>query len=1131
MQIVGANPHARMTGEGMPAAATNYFTGNDPTKWRANVPTYARVRAENVYRGTDVIYYGQSRQFEYDFHLRPGADPAAIKLRFSGARRLRIEETGDLRIETAAGEIRHHQPVAYQDVNGSRRRVACRFVERRQHEIGFIVGDYDHDRPLVIDPVLELASILQGSDVTGIGVDAAGNIYLTGTTSLLCFPTTAGVVQPVVGGGSDVFIAKLDPTGTTLLYSTFLGGADADAANAIAIDAAGNAYVAGLTRSTNFPVTVGALQTAIKTGCSLGSADAFVVKLNSTGAALVYSTYLGGCMEDTATSIVIDSAGNAYVGGTTMANDFPLRNPLQSRYVGGSCAFDDVLGTCGDAFLSKLNATGSALIYSTYIGGSGYDRVNGLALDDADNLYAAGETTSPDFPVTAAALQPVYQRGSQLGDAFVLKLNPAGTALVYSTFIGGSGTDAARGIAVNAAGEAYVTGNTSSTDFPVTVEPLQPHNASNNFYKSTDGGNSWSAVGVGLPTKPGIASFVLDPNAPDTLYVGLKEAATTGGVPASGGPRGFYKSTDGGHTWQASPTLGSGISILAISGQNPVTIYGAANGFFFVSLFKSTDGGAHWTFGNVGGIGETFGIYDLAVDPQNPSTLYALVNGFADVGIKVLKSTDGGQSWRAANNGLPNKSTLSPSLAIDPRNPATLYASIGSVYRTTDGGLSWARVNSLAYFRTMAFAASDRSLLYAATDSGVFRSFNGGKKWTHVIGAGLPFASVSKVDIDPTRSDTVYATLSTGGIYKTTDSGATWAAINTGLPQERTFSYGFLLGIDPHNPATLYARSGDGTDAFVARLNAQGSRLVFSTYLGGTGSDSVSAIALDAAGNVTIVGTSGSADYPIKDALQSALHSRRSNTTDVIVTRLSGDGAALAYSTYLGPGLAKAITTDTAGSVYVAGTTSDPALVTSVATQRFGTCTPGPTQYGFGLKITDASAGFPAPRVLAVTPSSGPAVGGTGLTITGSGFLPGASVRVAGVAASNVRVFSETTIQAVTPPALAQLAFLDVAVINPDGQSDTLIEAFTYILAPVITRAGIVGKDLIVNGANFNSASVILLNGVGQKTVLRPLEVEGVALVGTRLAKRIAPGETVTLQILNSDHQVSAPFIFTRPPQ
>ncbi|MFL6215789.1 MAG: SBBP repeat-containing protein [Blastocatellia bacterium] len=1117
MQLVGANLHARLTGEGVPATTTNYFTGNDSTEWRTSVPTYSRVRAKNVYRDIDVIYYGQGRQLEYDFDLAPEADPTAIRLRFSGAQRVWLDPMGDLRIETAAGEIRHHRPFAYQEVNGSRCQVACRFVERQRHEIGFVVGAYDRSRPLVIDPVLELASILQGSNVTGVGLDASGNIYLTGSTSISCLPTTAGVVQPVRAGGLDLFIAKLDPTGTTLLYLTYLGGTEADAANAIAVDAAGNAYVAGSTRSTNFPVTVGALQTAIS--CSSNYSDAFVAKLNPVGTALLYSTYLGGCLDDYATSIVVDAAGNAYVGGFTASRDFPLRNPLQSRYIGGTCALDDILTTCGDAFVSKLNPAGSALIYSTYLGGSGYDRVNGLALDGAGNLYATGETASPDFPVTAGAFQTVHRSDGQRGDAFVLKLTSTGTALVYSTFLGGSGADAACGIAVSAAGEAYIAGDTSSTDFPVTFEPLQRHNASDNFYKSTDGGNSWSALGGGLPTAPVLASFVIDPTAPDTLYVGLKSEGTVGGR--------LYKSTNGGHTWQSALSLISGINSLAISGQNPVTIYGAYNTPFGSSLLKSTDGGAHWTFGQVRGPDQPVQIYGLAVDPQNPSTLYALVG----VVVSVLRSTDGGNTWLPASNGL-QFSNSEPALALDPHNPTTVYANGSHAYRSTDGGQSWARVLGLASFNSIAFAATDASRLYAASNNGIFRSFNGGKKWTQVEGTGLPPLPFSNVQIDPTTPATVYVTASGGGIFKTTDGGATWAAINTGLPQGRTFLYGFLLGIDPHNPATLYARSGDGTDAFVARLNAEGSGLIFSTYLGGSGTDSARAIALDHSGNIYIAGISGSLDYPIKEALQSAVHRRRASSTEAVVTKLSGDGATLAYSTYLGSGEAHALISDAAGNVYVAGSTSSgPAVVASVAAQGFGTCASTFSQSGFGVKITDAPAGLPAPRVLAVTPSSGPSAGGTEITITGSGFLPGAGVRVAGVAADNIQVLSATTIKAITPPAAGQSLFLDVAVINPDGQSHALTEAFTYRLPPIIGRASIVGKDLIVLGSNFDSTGVILLNGVRQATTLRELGTESIVLVGKKIGKRIKVGETVTLQVQNADGQVSAPFSFTRPPQ
>jgi photosystem II stability/assembly factor-like uncharacterized protein len=1126
MQLVGASPHARITGEGVPATTTNYLTGNDPREWRMNLPTYARVRAASVYRGIDAIYYGQGEQFEYDFDLAPGADPAAIRLRFSGASRVWLDRAGDLRIETAAGEIYHHRPVAYQEINGSRREVACRFVERQPYEIGFMVGAYNHSRPLVIDPVLELASALQTTDATGVGLDAAGNIYLTGAASSFCFPTTAGVAQSAFAGGNiDAFIAKLDPTGATLLYSTYLGGADEDLAKAIAVDAAGNAYITGRTRSSNFPVTAGALQTAAKMACFGRPMDGFVAKLNPTGTALVYSTYLGGCLDDEATAIIIDAAGNAYVGGLTTSDDFPLRNPMQSRFVGGECVFDDFGTFCADGFVSKLNAVGGALIYSTYIGGHGYDRVNGLALDGAGNLYAAGETTSNDFPVTAGAFQTVYRSDGQFGDAFALKLNATGAALVYSTFLGGGGTDAAHGIAVNDAGEAYITGDTAATDFPITTQALQPRNASASLYKSTNGGNSWSAQGSGLPSAPEMASFVLDPTAPGTLYVGLKTAGHNGGLKGL-----LYKSTDGGQTWQAILSVLTNIDTLAISAKDPVTVYAATSQFFGESLYKSTDGGAHWTNSPVQSDYPIGQVYALVVDPQNNSTLYAATNGIFGHSIGVIKSTNGGGSWQTVSNGLPSAGDNVTALAIDPNHPATLYANVNGTYRTTDGGLNWMKVDGLASFNSMAISAADSNLIYAATATGVFKTVNGGKKWKRVDSLTLlPF---SNVQFDPTTPATVYATTIIGGIFKTTDGGTSWAAINTGFPQGRTFLFGSLLGVDLRNPTTLYARSGAGNDAFVARLNADGGGLIFSTYLGGSDDDAASAITLDHSGNLFVAGATASKDYPLQDAAQTALHTRRASNTDVVVTKLSGDGAALVYSTYLGSGMANAIATDVTGSAYVAGTTFDgSAVVASAALHKFALCLITDFgQYGFVVKVINMPAGLPAPRVLAITPRTGSTLGGTEITITGSGFQPGAIVRVAGVAATNVQVLSATTIKAITPPA-GQSLFLDVAVINPDGQSNTLIEAFTYLPPPLIRAATVVGKDLNVFGSNFGSSSVILLNGEPQNTVLRTLETEQFVLVAKKVGKRIKVGDTVTLQIQNADGQISAPFSFTRPPQ
>jgi hypothetical protein len=290
-------------------------------------------------------------------------------------------------------------------------------------------------------------------------VDSAGNAYVTGFTVSADFPTTAGAFQPVFHGtpARQSFVAKLNPTGTALVYSTYLGGSGFDRTNGIAVDGAGNAYVTGVTGSTNFPTTAAAFQPA-----SGGGSNAFVTKLDPAGAVLVYSTYLGGSGNDEGFGIAVDSAGHAYVTGFTSSPNFPTT-------VG---AFDGTLGGTNDAFVTKLNPTGSALVYSSYLGGSGSDLGLGIAMDSAGNAYVSGRTSSPDFPTTAGAFQPAFGGGTN--DAFVTKLDPTGSALVYSTYLGGSGSDPAAAIAVDGAGNAYVTGTTSSPNFPTTAGAFQP---------------------------------------------------------------------------------------------------------------------------------------------------------------------------------------------------------------------------------------------------------------------------------------------------------------------------------------------------------------------------------------------------------------------------------------------------------------------------------------------------------------------------------------------------------------------------------------------------------------------------------------------------------------------------------
>ena len=332
---------------------------------------------------------------------------------------------------------------------------------KEEHEVGFQVAAYDASKPLVIDPVLSYSTYLGGSDVDvgfGIAVDASGNAYVAGITYSTDFPTTAGAFQATSGGDSDVFVTKLNPTGSSIVYSTYLGGSGLDdEAVGIAVDTAGNAYVTGLTQSGDFPTTAGAVQPTFGGGFF----NTFVAKLNPSGSALVYSTYLG-VGTNNANGIAVDPAGNAYVTGSTDSALPTTAGAVQPTFGGGP----------NDAFVMKLNPSGSALVYSTHLGGSDFEAGFGIAVDAAGNAYVTGQTGSSNFPTTAGAVQPTFAGGFR--SVFVTKLTPNGSGFAYSTYLGGSNDDIGFSVAVDTTGNAYVTGNASSADFPTTAGAVQP---------------------------------------------------------------------------------------------------------------------------------------------------------------------------------------------------------------------------------------------------------------------------------------------------------------------------------------------------------------------------------------------------------------------------------------------------------------------------------------------------------------------------------------------------------------------------------------------------------------------------------------------------------------------------------
>jgi Bacterial Ig-like domain (group 3)/Beta-propeller repeat len=475
MKLRHANPAARVTGVDELAGTSNYFIGSDPAKWRTNVPTYAKVKYEEIYSGIDLVYYGNQRQLEYDFIVAPGADPRRIAFDIRGAKRIRRDAHGELVLKMGEDEIRWQKPVVYQEKDGTRQLIAAHYTIRNTNRVGFELAKYDASKPLYIDPLIDAliySSYLGGSGQDqgfGIAVDGSGDVYVTGSTNSPNFPVTLGGFQTSLPGQSTLFVSKLNPTGSALVYSTYLGGSGYDEGNGIAVDSSGDVYVTGSTSSSNFPVTPGAFQTVCGGGGG-GCYDAFVSKLNPTGSALVYSTYLGGSKEDQGNGIVVDNSGDAYVTGFAQSTDFPVTpGAFQTTFKGNPA----------NVFVSEFNSSGSALVYSTYLGGSGYngDQGFGIAVDSSGDAYVTGVTVSTDFPVTPGAFQTNFGGGD--GDAFVSKLNPTGSALVYSTYLGGSQYDGGEDIVVDGSGNAYVTGSTISTNFP-TMNPFQPTHGNDN---------------------------------------------------------------------------------------------------------------------------------------------------------------------------------------------------------------------------------------------------------------------------------------------------------------------------------------------------------------------------------------------------------------------------------------------------------------------------------------------------------------------------------------------------------------------------------------------------------------------------------------------------------------------------
>lgn len=450
----GASARTGVFGVDELPGTVNHLRGSDPAAWTTGVARYRLVRATNVSTGIDVVYHATAGALEYDVVVAPDADPSSVVLTIDGATSLRLTHDGDLVMETPGGDVVQRRPVAYQDIADARRAVPAAFRLAGGNRVAFTVGSYDRARPLVIDPKLTYSSYLGGTSpdrAFGIALDAAGNTYVAGRTFSIDFPTVAAF-QGFRDVDYDAFVTKFDVTGANILYSTYLGGGDYDEALSLAVTPAGEAVIGGDSRSSNFP-TAAPFQATIG-----GGIDGFVAKFSTSGAALVFSSYCGGSVTETIEAVATDASGTVYFGGATNSTtDYPVIAALQPVYGGGP--HDGIYGRV---------STAGALLNSSHIGGIADELVNGLAVDTAGNLYMTGLTQGNGFPLVTP-----FQSVNGGIDAFVTKVASGFGGLTYSSYLGGASDDAGTGIVVDAAGNAYVSGYTKSTNFP-TVVPFQP---------------------------------------------------------------------------------------------------------------------------------------------------------------------------------------------------------------------------------------------------------------------------------------------------------------------------------------------------------------------------------------------------------------------------------------------------------------------------------------------------------------------------------------------------------------------------------------------------------------------------------------------------------------------------------
>jgi hypothetical protein len=867
MKLTGGNDDPAVVGVDELKGRVNHFWTNNQKKWATDLPLYSKVQYKSVYPGIDMVYYGGPQQLEYDFVVSPGADPGVISLGFEGADHVEVSADGDLLIRADGKELRQQKPAVYQEVNGVRQEVKSSFVMKGA-QVGFHLGSYDAARALIIDPVLSYSTFLgdENDDDNGfdIAVDSDGNAYVVGQTLGETFPTEDPYQSINADANYQAFVTKFNPAGSELVFSTYLGGTADEAAYSVALDSDKNVYLTGYTDSSDFPrqnamqQTCGAVVPGFITLFQCEEDEAFVTKLAAAGNHLLFSTYLGGSAPDRGRGIAVDSSNNVYVTGFTYSFNFPTTHPIQP-YLNRAQSLQASQASCctADAFLTKIEPGGQFRVYSTFIGGAQDDVAMDVAADSAGNAYLTGmtdsthvnPTTDPPptpnspgvFPTTADSFQPLPSNTGFTREAFITKVNPAGAAYAFSTFLGGSKEDEAYGIALGPDNSVFVTGYTESINYPTTDNAYQPEN-----------GGGYDAFITKLATNGALLFY--------SSYLGGQQDEGQGA------------STD----FLDDDFDGAAIAVdfagnAYITGWTESTIVPlppeedtSCAGSFNYTDFSSTTG---LTLN--GSAAQAVDVLRLTPDAtdQNGSAFYDTpVNGVANFtttfGFKI-NVTDGNGADGFAFNLTNNGTGTLPSLGEFGTTPDFSVS-----LQTFDAGNS----DTLRiFFEGSLLAITDVTGLNL--DNGNAHSmtvaYTGGTVSVNIDGAPTP-AATAAADLSTISAPTYIGfsarTGSTGGeeaAFSETHDILSWsfsgAATCPQPPVEPLPNFPVKNAVQPE-PGSAPGESS--RDAFVAKFNPNGAgptSLIYSTYLGGIHNDEGQGIAVDPAANAYVTGKTGPA--------------------------------------------------------------------------------------------------------------------------------------------------------------------------------------------------------------------------------------------------------------------------------